>query len=81
MLIPPSPAETRVAKLDATGKLDIFGVGGFKPVDIGVTAVVNIPSVGVVGDNVDENDIAYNKVFPYAATPQNGRIHPHHGLN
>ena len=49
--------------------------------DIGVTAVVNIPSVGVVGDNVNSNDIAYNKVFPYAATPQNGRIHPHHGLN
>jgi len=50
-------------------------------VDIGVTAVVNIPSVGVVGDNVNKNDIAYNKVFPYAATPQNGRTHPHHGLN
>ena len=49
--------------------------------DIGVTAVVNIPSVGVVGDNVNKNDIAYNKVFPYAATPLNGRIHPHHGLN
>jgi hypothetical protein len=49
--------------------------------DIGVTAVVNIPSVGVVGDNVNKNDIAYNKVFPYAATPLNGRIHGHHGLN
>jgi hypothetical protein len=49
--------------------------------DIGVTAVVNIPSVGVVGDNVNKNDIAYNKVFPYAATPLNGRLHPHHGLN
>jgi len=24
-------------------------------------------------DNVNENDIAYNKVFPYAATPHNGR--------
>jgi hypothetical protein len=49
--------------------------------DIGVTATVNIPSVGVVGDNVNKNDIAYNKVFPYAATPLNGRTHPHHGLN
>jgi hypothetical protein len=26
---------------------------------------------------VDSNDIAYNKVFPYAATPLNGRTHTH----
>ncbi len=45
--------------------------------DIAVTAIANL---GVpVGDNVDKNEIAYNKVFPYAATPLNGRIHPHHG--
>jgi hypothetical protein len=29
-------------------------------------------------DRVVANDIAYNKVFPYAATPLNGRNHPHH---
>jgi hypothetical protein len=29
-------------------------------------------------DNVNSNDIAYNKVFPYAATPLNGRRHGHH---
>ncbi|MEP6602391.1 MAG: DUF4331 domain-containing protein [Spartobacteria bacterium] len=29
-------------------------------------------------DKVDHNDIGYNKVFPYAATPLNGRSHEHH---
>jgi hypothetical protein len=29
-------------------------------------------------DRVSSNDIAYNKVFPYAATPHNGRNHDHH---
>ncbi len=29
-------------------------------------------------DGVDENDITFNQVFPYAATPQNGRNHGHH---
>ncbi len=28
-------------------------------------------------DKVDHNDIGYNKVFPYAGTPQNGRDHVH----
>ena len=28
-------------------------------------------------DKVKANDIGYNKVFPYAATPQNGRNHAH----
>lgn len=28
-------------------------------------------------DHVTENDIGYNKVFPYAATPLNGRNHGH----
>lgn len=28
------------------------------------------------GDRVDQNDITYNDVFPYAATPHNGRNHP-----
>jgi hypothetical protein len=30
-------------------------------------------------DGVTHNDITYNKVFPYAATPLNGRNHGHHG--
>jgi hypothetical protein len=29
-------------------------------------------------DKVTGNDIGYNKVFPYAATPLNGRNHGHH---
>ncbi len=29
-------------------------------------------------DGVDQNDITYNQVFPYAATPLNGRNHGHH---
>jgi hypothetical protein len=27
---------------------------------------------------VSTNDITYNQVFPYAATPHNGRVHDHH---
>jgi hypothetical protein len=29
-------------------------------------------------DKVTANDITYNSVFPYAATPHNGRVHDHH---
>lgn len=54
-------------------------------VDIGVIALVsdlrtNPPSiVGLMDvDKVTGNDIGYNKVFPYAATPLNGRNHGHH---
>ncbi len=53
-------------------------------VDIAVTAVISDlrtnPLVinGPAGDRVDANDIGYNKVFPYAATPLNGRNHGHH---
>jgi Domain of unknown function (DUF4331) len=52
-------------------------------VDIAVTALisdlrVSPPKiVGPAGDNVNGNDIAYHKVFPYAATPLNGRTHAH----
>ncbi len=52
--------------------------------DIGVTAVISdlrtdpLQIPGVASDHVDRNDIAFNKVFPYAATPQNGRNHRHH---
>jgi len=53
-------------------------------IDIAVTALIsdlrNDPLVinGPAGDNVNGNDMAYNKVFPYASTPQNGRNHVHH---
>lgn len=55
--------------------------------DIAITAVIsdlrNDPLVinGPAGDSVDANDISYNKVFPYAATPLNGRSHLHNGVN
>jgi hypothetical protein len=55
-------------------------------VDIAVTAIISdlrtLPPVinGPAGDNVDKNDAVYNKVFPYAGTPLNGRTHPHHGV-
>lgn len=44
-------------------------------VDIALTAVASGPSyssITVVGDNVNGNDMEYNHVFPYAATPQSG---------
>jgi hypothetical protein len=53
-------------------------------VDIAVTALISdlrtnpLQIAGPAGDRVDGNDITYNKVFPYAATPLNGRSHGHH---
>jgi hypothetical protein len=53
-------------------------------VDIAVTALISdlrtSPPIirGPAGDNVDANDMAFNKVFPYESTPQNGRRHAHH---
>ena len=52
-------------------------------VDIAVTALISDLRVsppiirGPAGDGVDHNDMAYNKVFPYESTPQNGRNHAH----
>jgi len=52
-------------------------------VDIAVTALISDlrtspPTLrGPAGDNVNWNDMAYNKVFPYESTPQNGRNHAH----
>lgn len=52
-------------------------------VDIAVTALISdlrvSPPVvrGPAGDNVNSNDMAFNKVFPYESTPQNGRTHTH----
>ena len=53
-------------------------------VDIAVTAIISdlrsipltIRSADGI-DNVNENDAVYNKVFPYAATPHNGRNSEH----
>ena len=57
-------------------------------VDIAVLAVLffggapdtaNAIAMSATGvDKVISNDIAYSKVFPYAATPLNGRNHTHH---
>jgi hypothetical protein len=53
-------------------------------VDIAVTALIsdlrdpkNLIIRGPAGDGVDRNDVAFNKVFPYESTPQNGRNHRH----
>jgi hypothetical protein len=51
--------------------------------DIAVTALISDLRVsppiirGPAGDGVDRNDMAFNKVFPYESTPQNGRNHSH----
>jgi hypothetical protein len=52
--------------------------------DIAVTAILsdlrdpnNLIIHAPAGDGVDSNDMAYNKVFPYESTPQNGRNHKH----
>lgn len=55
-------------------------------VDIALIAIlsdlrVSPPKIFTGSNNLDRvtaNDIGYNKVFPYAATPQNGRNHGHH---
>jgi len=52
-------------------------------VDIAVSALISDlrgPLVIRVADGIDgvsKNDIGYNKVFPYAGTPLNGRNHSH----
>lgn len=53
-------------------------------VDIAVTALISdlrdpnhLIIRGPAGDGVDRNDRAFNKVFPYESTPQNGRNHQH----
>jgi hypothetical protein len=57
-------------------------------VDIAVTAIIsdlrdpNNPTIRSADgiDNVSKNDSVYNKVFPYAGTPHNGRNHEHHTI-
>ena len=44
-------------------------------VDIALTAIASGPgysTITIVGDNVSANDIPYNRVFPYLATPHSG---------
>ena len=44
-------------------------------VDIALTAVASGPSynsIFLLGDNINSNDLPYNQVFPYAATPNAG---------
>lgn len=44
-------------------------------VDIALTAIASGPTyqaITEVGDNVSENDVAYNQVFPYSGTPHAG---------
>ena len=56
-------------------------------VDIAVTALISdlrtspptIRSADGI-DNVSKNDSVYNRVFPYAGTPHNGRNHEHHNV-
>jgi Domain of unknown function (DUF4331) len=51
--------------------------------DIAVSALLSDlrdPSnliINVGGDNLDQNDVGFNKTFPYESTPQNGRNHAH----
>jgi hypothetical protein len=50
--------------------------------DIAVTALISdlrgpVIIRGPAGDNLDKNDVGYNKTFPYESTPQNGRNHAH----
>ncbi len=52
---------------------------------LGLTGIVPGPEDDITSifadvnvDGVDQNDITYNQVFPYAATPLNGRNHGHH---
>lgn len=49
-------------------------------VDIAFVALgIPAPNPGLPDyDRVIRNDITYNRVFPYAATPLNGRVHEHH---
>lgn len=44
----------------------------------GTGGTFQVDTDGTGLDRVNANDIAYNKVFPYAATPHNGRNHDHH---
>ena len=46
---------------------------------VGIPAPELAADGGADYDRVTENDITYNDVFPYAATPLNGRNHGHHG--
>ncbi len=46
--------------------------------DLRTSPLVIFGDASVDIDRVTGNDITYNKVMPYAATPLNGRNHGHH---
>jgi hypothetical protein len=54
--------------------------------DVVDIAVIALGAAGPLGtdfsgvniDRVTDNDITFNRAFPYAATPLNGRVHDHH---
>ena len=58
------------------------GAGPLMPEDGSLEALqaaLTTQYAGADVDRVPQNDITYNQVFPYAATPLNGRNHEHHG--
>ena len=67
----PGPVDPRLIDAAAWATL-VFGGS-----ETAVALLTSTP--GPAGDNVDANDMAFNKVFPYESTPQNGRNHQHHG--
>jgi hypothetical protein len=78
------PGQTGYSRLGFIGADTTSGVNSGWPngrrvgddvVDIALTAVASGPSysaITVVGDNVAANDLPYNQVFPYLATPHSG---------
>lgn len=58
-------------------------VEGYGPVLNAVLGVPNRAPNNLLGDGVDENDMAFLSTFPYAPTPHAGYEHAHHkkGLN
>lgn len=80
----PQPGQAAFNRLGFIGGDTTAGVSSGWPngrrfgddvVDIALTAVASGPgyaSITVVGDNAAANDMPYNQVFPYAATPHAG---------
>ena len=59
--------------------LDIAVIAILSDLRVSPPQIFNAPNSAALDiDRVTGNDVGYNKVFPYAATPQNGRNHDHH---
>ena len=56
----------------------VLAIVAANPADTAVTENDPNPDNDIDIDRVMENDNTFNDVFPYAATPLNGRIHEHH---